>query len=948
MLALFTLSGRVLKITMNTNINSEVAVAYSYCSRKAFLLLSSGDDKEPHEYVRIIENQAKINWNKYLNTLKQNNITVDSYDLNNIKKGSDFLIKATLKAKNLESYCDVLMKIQDKSSFGKYSYEPIIVVGTHNITKEQKIKLAFDGYILGDIQNKLPVFGTVIRAGEQTQKLKLDSLYKKLRPIIQNLEKWIATSPVEPPPVILNKHCPYCQFRTDCKEKAEKDDDLSLLDHMTPKLIQKYHTKGIFTVKQLSFLFKLRRHRKTTKKIQIPFKPELQALAIMTGKIYIQEPPELPRNKIELFLDIEGIPDQKLYYLIGLLICENNNNIRYTFWANSIQDEEKIWSEFLEKADRYPEAPIYHYGSYESKAIDILARRYETNCDAVKERLININSFIYSKVYFPLRSNSLKEVGKFLGAHWTSPNASGLQSLVWRHQWEVTQNSNYKEMLDKYNEEDCRALQLLVENLTKLREGADSQNNIDFADRPKQIATEIGREIHSEFEQIIRSAYADYDKNKISIRSKNKANCAGKKMRGAPKGHQAYNRIVPSRAGKIVIVPMEKKCPIHSEPLHKSEEIVEKTIIDLHFTKGGCRKTITKYLSTKGYCQRCGKYYLAPIFKLGYQLFGHSFQAWTIYQRIILRLPYRIITQVIEDLFGERTSEGTILNFMRYFAEYYAPTEKNLVKHILESPFIHVDETRINIQGAEHYVWVFTNGKHVVFRITETRETSIVHEFLSNYKGILISDFYPGYDSVMCKQQKCWVHLIRDINDDLWSAPFNTEFESFILEVKNLIIPVFEAIEKYGLKKIHLNKFKKSVEDFYEKNIIDRDYNSELTIKYQKRFQRYKESLFIFLEYDSIPWNNNMAERAIRQLAIQRKISGTFFEHSAPQYLQLLGIAQTCRFQNKSFLKFLISEKKDIDEFKVTKRLNISMMSGFRERSDVNDSIPDGLGRMDR
>lgn len=79
-----------------------------------------------------------------------------------------------------------------------------------------------------------------------------------------------------------------------------------------------------------------------------------------------------------------------------------------------------------------------------------------------------------------------------------------------------------------------------------------------------------------------------------------------------------------------------------------------------------------------------------------------------------------------------------------------------------------------------------------------------------------------------------------------------------------------------------------------------------------------------------------MAERAIRQLAIQRKISGTFFEHSAPQYLQLLGIAQTCRFQNKSFL---ISEKKDVDEFKATKRLNISMMSGPGERGEVNDSI---------
>ena len=43
-----------------------------------------------------------------------------------------------------------------------------------------------------------------------------------------------------------------------------------------------------------------------------------------------------------------------------------------------------------------------------------------------------------------------------------------------------------------------------------------------------------------------------------------------------------------------------------------------------------------------------------------------------------------------------------------------------------------------------------------------------------------------------------------------------------------------------------------------------------------------------------------MAERAIRQLAVQRKISGTFFKRVAPQYLLFLAISQTCRFQNKS------------------------------------------------
>jgi len=86
----------------------------------------------------------------------------------------------------------------------------------------------------------------------------------------------------------------------------------------------------------------------------------------------------------------------------------------------------------------------------------------------------------------------------------------------------------------------------------------------------------------------------------------------------------------------------------------------------------------------------------------------------------------------------------------------------------------------------------------VIFKLTETREATIVHDLLSDYQGILISDFYSGYDSVQCQQQKCLVHLMREMNEDLWKFPFDGEFESFILEVKNLIVPILEAIQTYG------------------------------------------------------------------------------------------------------------------------------------------------------
>ncbi len=140
---------------------------------------------------------------------------------------------------------------------------------------------------------------------------------------------------------------------------------------MSSKDIQQYQKKGIFTITQLSYLFRPRKQRKGKKKTKIPlrYRPELQALAIRTKNIYIQELPKLPEHKVELFLDIEGIPDQDFYYLIGLLISIGDKQLFYSFWPNSTMDEQIIWDRFIEEVNKYPDAPIYHYGAYDSKAI---------------------------------------------------------------------------------------------------------------------------------------------------------------------------------------------------------------------------------------------------------------------------------------------------------------------------------------------------------------------------------------------------------------------------------------------------------------------------------------------------------------------------------------------------------------------------------------------------
>jgi Transposase IS66 family len=153
-------------------------------------------------------------------------------------------------------------------------------------------------------------------------------------------------------------------------------------------------------------------------------------------------------------------------------------------------------------------------------------------------------------------------------------------------------------------------------------------------------------------------------------------------------------------------------------------------------------------------------------------------------------------------------------------------------------------------------------------------------------------------------------------------------------------VPILEAIERWGLRAKHLRRFKKRVDRFYRTVIEGREYALEVTKKYQKRFVRHRESLFRFLEEDGIPWNNNTAEPAIGHLAVQRKISGSFYPHSAVGYLELLGIAQTCRFQKKSFLKFLLSGEVDVDGFQSTRRVRISRQIDREPKCPTNANPP--------
>src|SRR5215813_6583672 len=273
---------------MEPAITSEIVVAYSQCPRKAHLLLFSPDKGEPHEYVQILEQQRCANQERYIDHLQQTHADVQPYSEENLRKGSKVLINAQLQVDGLAADCGVLIRVEGTSTFGKHSYEPTIFIGTYSITKEQQLELSFVGHVLERLQHTSPAAGRILGMDGRSHTVKLGASAKALRPLLEPLYAWITVDSPKPPPIVLNKHCPLCPFQRSCLAQAEQEDNLSLLDGVTARVMRQYERKGIFTVKQLSYLFKPRKRKKGgTTSSPVTHKVELQALAIREKKIYL-------------------------------------------------------------------------------------------------------------------------------------------------------------------------------------------------------------------------------------------------------------------------------------------------------------------------------------------------------------------------------------------------------------------------------------------------------------------------------------------------------------------------------------------------------------------------------------------------------------------------------------------------------------------------------------
>jgi predicted RecB family nuclease len=838
-----------------------------------------------------------------------------------------FAIDGDVRASNLEIRLHAVQRVP--SGRGKATqFIPIHFAFANKLTLDDKLFLAFDAFALSKMIGRDIRIGKIIYGDNRSSStIKVSALAGEVQRQIEKIATLLSTP--SPPDLALNRHCAECEFKTRCRQRAQDQDDLSLLSTMTALERKKINGRGIFTAKQLSYAFLPRRRPKRLRHKPEKYHNSLKALAIRENKIHIVGNPELKFEGTPAFLDVEGLPDRDFYYLIGLRVLgDGGSPVQHSLWADSVTDEAKIYAELLDLLTGIDRPNLFHYGSFEKVFFEQMGKRYGRTLQTALERNgnhtpIDLLSIIRGHVYFPTYSDSLKDIASWLGFAWSESSPIGLNSIVYRRTWENSQDPTIKANLLTYNVEDCQAAEIVARTLLRLQ---TSQPVADVAEKSSDVVNvESLRKKRSkfgpfvspfkEFEQIALAARWDYQRDRIRVRL---TTARGK--RAVRKAGDYLGSRNPLRITKTITHPRLSSCPSCAGECTVRPRRT-RTRYDLFFGRCSVKRSVVRHRFHYHWCNRCKTRFGEPREFWPQSHLGRNLVAYVLYQTIDLAIPFPTVKRMLKSCFKLDILLETLITVKRTAARQYQSTYDSILRHLLTGNLLHVDETHVSVGGKPAYVWVLTNLCDVAYLYTESREGDFLQEMLKKFQGVLVSDFYTAYDSINCVQQKCLIHLIRDLNDDVLKHPYDEEFKGIVRTFAAILKPMIETIDHRGLKQRYLGKHRIGVDRFY-RDLSKQDYQSERAQKCKKRFEKNRDKLFTFLSYDGIPWNNNNAEHAVKAFAkIRDIVRGTFTSRTVRQNLVLLSICQTCKYSGLDFFDFMRSGDKDLYAISEGRRL---------------------------
>jgi len=194
---------------------------------------------------------------------------------------------------------------------------------------------------------------------------------------------------------------------------------------------------------------------------------------------------------------------------------------------------------------------------------------------------------------------------------------------------------------------------------------------------------------------------------------------------------------------------------------------------------------------------------------------------------------------------------------------------------------VHHDDTPVKQldpgmgKTTETRIWVAVSGQGpplVHFSFSPNRKQTHVLSYFRGYSGAVMCDEYAGYDNMDSGvKQSCWAHVRRKFNDAKLSEP------AFAEEVLQAIAKLYK-IEKQiadwspeNRTKVRNEDSRKAAEAVFELLENRASLPASSIGKAVNYALGHRKGLMAYLDDERLPIDNNLAERAIRRVAIGRK-----------------------------------------------------------------------------
>lgn len=250
---------------------------------------------------------------------------------------------------------------------------------------------------------------------------------------------------------------------------------------------------------------------------------------------------------------------------------------------------------------------------------------------------------------------------------------------------------------------------------------------------------------------------------KKSQRQKVKQSCVAKKL-GKPVGGKGGGRQRPAFIDRQETVTY-KSCPDCGQSFQgkKPRDKYDRYLLDLIFADRGKYLIAIRYEIWGHYCKQCNKIQYPKIDAPPQARMGWGLITWVIIKRVCRHLSFDAIAADLIDLCQEKISKTTLINWMKQTAEPLQPIYQKLWQLLVKAKYLHLDETGLPLNGQNWWLWVLLTKKVVLYHVHASRGSKAIKDELSEFGGIIISDFWSAYNKLDQEQQKCLVHLIREL-----------------------------------------------------------------------------------------------------------------------------------------------------------------------------------------